>query len=639
MSFPPGFLDELRTRLSLADVIGRKVTWDARRSVPAKGDYWAPCPFHQEKTASFHVEDRKGFYYCFGCHAKGDMITFVMETENVSFPEAVEILAGEAGMQMPARDPRAQERADTRTRLTRVMEMAVQYCRMALASSAGSAAREYLDRRGLDAETQGRFELGYAPGRGAMTRALTGKGIPLEDLVSAGLTLRPDDGRSPFDNFRNRIMFPIRDGRGQAIGFGGRALDPNDRAKYYNSPATPLFDKGRALYNLGPAREAAGKSGRLIVAEGYMDVIALTRAGLADAVAPLGTAITLDQLHLLWKIAPEPILALDGDTAGIRAARKAMDLALPHLAPGRSLRFALMPPGQDPDDLLTSGGPEAVKAAIDAAIPLIDLLWTSLRDAADLSSPERRAGFDADLRSALTRIEDASVRGHYQMEIRDRRAALYEAQRPPRPTRAGSGSNWQRGTGRGGYGKFRRPEPVRATTRASSLVQDAAAAARILETQIIALALRHGAQVGEDALAALDLSDPLARRLMPMLLADPFNLPPEEHERLHALPHIAMHPLLRPGINAAHGVDTLHELINRHRAQASTAAEFDEFAAEYRDGGALPDASYQRLRDALDGAEAARTTPLHEDGGADDGKNGESNPLQKLLDQQIWRKE
>ena len=258
MSLPPGFLDELRNRLSLAQVVGRKVMWDQRKSNAGKGDFWAPCPFHQEKSASFHVDDRKGYYYCFGCHAKGDAISFVRETENVSFPEAIEILAREAGMPIPVRDPRAQEKADRRSELIAVMEQAVQWYRLQLKTTAAAEARDYLARRGLSPAAQERWEIGFAPpGWEGLREALGVKGISNDLMLEAGLLKPSDKGKAPYDTFRNRIMFPIRDARGKAIAFGGRAMDPSDNAKYLNSPETVLFDKGRSLYNHGPAREAA----------------------------------------------------------------------------------------------------------------------------------------------------------------------------------------------------------------------------------------------------------------------------------------------------------------------------------------------------------------------------------------------
>lgn len=453
MSLPPGFLDELRTRLSLGQVVGRKVMWDTRKSNQGKGDLWAPCPFHQEKSASFHVDDRKGFYYCFGCHAKGDAISFVRETENVDFMEAVKILAGEAGMPVPASDPRAQEKADLRTQLTDVMEQAVQWHKLQLQTAVASVARDYLARRGLSPEAQARWDIGFAPANGGVMAHLTGKGVDAKLVIEAGLAAESDRGGAPYDRFRGRIIFPIRDGRSRPIGLGGRSLDPDARAKYLNSPETPLFDKGRSLYNHAPAREAAGKGQPLIVAEGYMDVIALSEAGFGAAVAPLGTAVTEDQLRLLWRIAPEPIIALDGDTAGLRAAMRVIDIALPLLEAGQSLRFALMPEGMDPDDLIKSQGKGAMQTLLDGAIPMVQLLWRRETEGKNFDSPERKAALDKVLREKIKLIVDPSIRNHYGEAIKEMRWALFNPRKqagggfvkrgPQKPWSRGQES-WQR---------------------------------------------------------------------------------------------------------------------------------------------------------------------------------------------------
>jgi DNA primase len=430
MSLPHGFLDELKSRTSMAAVAGRKVMWDQRKSNQGKGDMWAPCPFHQEKTPSFHVDDRKGFYYCFGCHAKGDLFSFVQETENVSFMEAVEILAREAGMQMPARDPKAQQKADRRTQLATVMEQAVQYYRLQLKTAAAAAAREYLAGRGLTEDAQERWEIGFAPDiRQGLFRHLTDKGIAKDLIVGAGLSAKPDDGGAPYDRFRGRIIFPIRDARGRAIALGGRAMDPNARAKYLNSPETELFDKGRSLFNHGPARESAGKGAPLVVAEGYMDVIALSEAGFKATVAPLGTAVTEDQLHLLWRIDDEPIIALDGDTAGLRAAMRVVDLALPLIEAGKSLRFCLMPDGMDPDDLIRAQGASAMQRQLEASVPLMQLLWRRETEGKNFDSPERKAALDRSLRESIRKVKDPSLRRHYGDEVNRLRQDLFGGQR------------------------------------------------------------------------------------------------------------------------------------------------------------------------------------------------------------------
>jgi DNA primase len=428
MSLPPGFIDELRGRLSLAAVVGRKVMWDNRKTNQGKGDYWAPCPFHQEKSASFHVDDRKGFYYCFGCHAKGDAITFVRETENVSFGEAVEILAGEVGMPVPARDPRAVEKADERTKLSDVMEQAVQFYRLQLRTGAAAEARAYLARRGLSEAAQARWEIGFAPdARGALTQALTAKGIAPDLVEAAGLTMRSDGGGAPYERFRGRIIFPIRDARGRAVSLGGRAMRADVPSKYINGPETALFDKGRSLYNHGSARELAGKGQPLIVAEGYMDVIALGEAGFA-AVAPLGTAVTEHQLAMMWRIADEPVMALDGDKAGVKAALRVVDLALPLLEAGKGLRFAMLPGGMDPDELIKAEGRGAMQAVIAKAEPMVKLLWRRETEGRDYDSPERRAMLDKSLRAAIARIADPSIRAHYGEAIRALRAELFGAE-------------------------------------------------------------------------------------------------------------------------------------------------------------------------------------------------------------------
>ncbi|MEM0946165.1 MAG: DNA primase [Pseudomonadota bacterium] len=495
MSLPPGFLDELRNRLSIAQVAGRKVIWDTRKSNQGKGDMWAPCPFHQEKTASFHVDDRKGYYYCFGCHAKGDAISFVRETENVGFMEAVEILAREAGMTMPERDPRAQERADRRSLLVDVMEQAIQHYRLMLKTGAGAAARDYLAGRGLRDPVLERWEIGFAPeGWQGLWDHLKGKGIAEDLILAAGLAKPSTKGGQPYDTFRNRIIFPIRDAQGRAIAFGGRAMDPTDSAKYLNSPETDLFDKGRTLYNHGPAREASGKA-PLIVAEGYMDVIALAEAGFGATVAPLGTAVTKDQLKLLWRMHPEPVIALDGDTAGLRAAMRVIDLALPMIEAGQSLRFAIMPEGKDPDDLIRAEGPTAVQRVIDAALPMVRLLWRRETEGKTFDSPERKAALDKSLREALKRIGDTSVRSHYGAEIKALRLELFGQGRPERSWKP----NKQKGPS------------VLASTKSSLLAAADGGAEDVLrEAVILATLVTHPSVVERfvTALEGLDLTLP-----------------------------------------------------------------------------------------------------------------------------------
>jgi DNA primase len=483
MSLPPGFLDELRTRTSLSGVVGRKVMWNTRKSNPGKGDMWAPCPFHQEKSASFHVDDRKGYYYCFGCQAKGDAISFVRETENVGFMEAIQILAGEAGMEVPRSDPKAQEKADERTELAAVMEQAVQFFRLQLSTGAAAGARDYLQRRGLGVQALEQFEIGYAPnGWQGLFDHLTGKGVPAEQILAAGLAKASSKGKAPYDTFRHRIMFPIRDGRGRAIAFGGRAMDPEDKAKYLNSPETLLFDKGRSLYHHGPARAATGRGAPLIVAEGYMDVIALVTGGFEGAVAPLGTAITESQLQMMWRITDEPIIALDGDKAGLRAAQRLIDLALPLLEAGKSLRFALMPEGQDPDDLIRSKGAAAVQKVLDSALPMVQLLWDREIEGRDFDSPERKAALDKVLRDKIKLIKDPSIRGHYGQAIKDMRWQLFSNRR------ATGGSGFVK-MGRQGTWRKDAPLPPMQSTKSSVLAAGDSETRREIREAVILAAL------------------------------------------------------------------------------------------------------------------------------------------------------
>jgi len=506
MSLPPGFLDELRTRTSLSQVVGRKVMWDTRKSNQGKGDMWAPCPFHQEKSASFHVDDQKGYYYCFGCHAKGDAISFVRETENVGFMEAVEILARETGLPMPARDPKAQEKADWRTQLADVMEQAVQYFRLQLKTAAGSGARDYLAGRGLDEAAQERWEIGFAPDAWqGLWDHLRAKGVEEKQILAAGLAKPSQKGGKPYDTFRGRIMFPIRDARRRCIAFGGRAMDPNDNAKYLNSPETELFDKGRSLYNHAPAREAAGKGKPLIVAEGYMDVIAMAEAGFGATVAPLGTAITEDQLRLLWRVAPEPIIALDGDTAGLRAAMRVIDNALPLLEAGQSLRFAIMPQGLDPDDVLKAQGAGAMQTLLENAIPMVQLLWRRETEGKVFDSPERKAALDKDLRAIIKKIADSSIRSHYGQEINRLRGELFN------PRRA---SGARKGPWRDA------PKPVQASTKTSLLAAAGGEVHEVLrEAVIIATLVKHPSLLEsfESAFERVEMSGPDHRALQSLI--------------------------------------------------------------------------------------------------------------------------
>jgi DNA primase len=416
MRFTPQFLDELRARLSVSEVVGRRV------KLKKAGREWKGLsPFQQEKTPSFYVNDQKGFYHDFSSGKHGDIISFVMETDGVPFGEAVERLANMAGLPLPAATPDAARHEQRRKSLHDVMDLAARFFAETLASRLGAKARGYLADRAISPATQVQFRLGYAPGeKYALKEHLGKQGVSVEDMIETGLLVAGDDIPVPRDRFRDRVMFPITDLRGRVIAFGGRALEKDVPAKYLNSPETPLFHKGDNLYNHATARKATHDGAALIVVEGYIDVIAMVTAGFAGAVAPLGTALTESQLALLWKMADEPILCFDGDRAGQKAAYRAADLALPYLAPGKSLRFALLPEGQDPDDLVRSGGRGAVEEVIGAARPLADVIWSRELEGGSFVTPERRAALEARINELSNGIRDEVVRRYYRQDLADR---------------------------------------------------------------------------------------------------------------------------------------------------------------------------------------------------------------------------
>ena len=412
MTFPPQFLDEIRARVPLEGVIGKRV-----RLLRRGRELLGLCPFHKEKTPSFTVNEDKGFFHCFGCGAHGDVIGFIMRDEGLSFPEAVERLAGDAGLALPARDPRAEARERERHSLYGVVEAAAAWFEAALAEPRGDAARRYLDARGVDEETRAHFRLGFAPdSRTSLRTKLEQDGVTEAMMLEAGLVIAPDDGRAPYDRFRGRVIFPICDWRGRVVAFGGRALG-DGQPKYLNSPETPLFAKGSLLYGQHLAAPAARKAGRVIAVEGYMDVIALHQAGIAETVAPLGTALTEQQLESLWRLAEDPVLCFDGDEAGVRAAGRVVERALPLVNAGRSLRFALLPAGQDPDSMVReSDGRQAMTEIVDAAIPLSAQLWKAAAGGRLLDTPEARARVGKKLRDQVQRIPDRDVQNRYLFE-------------------------------------------------------------------------------------------------------------------------------------------------------------------------------------------------------------------------------
>jgi DNA primase len=420
MAIPASVLDEIRARVPLADVVGRKVRLQ-RSGRMLKGC----CPFHNEKTPSFYVYPDDGQFHCFGCGAHGSVFDFVMNTEGLGFREAAERLADEAGIDLPEETPEDRQRVQRALSLKEVMAWAARWFQEQLQGLSGANARAYVSKRGMAPETIRAFALGFAPAeRSYLKAAAQAAGIEEALAVEAGLLIAREEDGSVYDRFRNRLMFPIRDARGEVIAFGGRALD-DATAKYINSPETPLFQKGRTLFNLDRAAPAARKAGQIIVVEGYMDVIALAQAGVETAVAPLGTALTEDQMSLLWRVAPEPLLCFDGDAAGQKAAQRAAFRALEVVDPGRSLRFALLPEGQDPDDMVRKGGPSAFEAAIAKPTPMVDMIWHAQLAGREVATPEQRAGFRKSLRDLTRAIQNPSVRSFYDAEFSARTDRLF----------------------------------------------------------------------------------------------------------------------------------------------------------------------------------------------------------------------
>ena len=428
MRFDEHFLDEIKSRLRPSDVIGKTVKLRKQGR-----EYVGLSPFTKEKTPSFYVNDDKGQFFDFSSGKTGDLISFLQETERLTFVEAVERLAAEAGVPLPAVDPRAAEQEKQRQGLSDWLELAAQWFEAELRRPVGKAARDYLERRGLPEAEWARFRLGFSPGgRTALKDYLIAKGAHPGELVETGMLIAPEEGGAPYDRFRDRIIFPITDARGRVVSFGGRAMDPQARAKYLNGPETSLFHKGHLLYGLAESRKilAAAPSGEtppLAVVEGYMDVIACQRAGIA-AVAPMGTALTEEQMELLWRHHAEPTLCFDGDRAGIQAVGRAIDRALPILKPGKSFQFAVVEGGKDPDEVLREQGPAALRGQLADTVPFVEALFVRERDAENLDTPERKAGFKGRLRQIAATIADKDLQQAYREELLRRFDATFGRQ-------------------------------------------------------------------------------------------------------------------------------------------------------------------------------------------------------------------
>ena len=548
MRFGDHFLDEIRARLPVSQVVGRRV------ALKKKGrEYAGLSPFKIEKTPSFFVNDQKGFYHCFASGEHGDIFKFLMTTEGLSFPEAVERLAGEAGVPMPVRSEQTRERdaeiQDERQRLYALLEASAVFFRQQLTASCGTEARRYIERRGLQRETIATFGLGIAPSsRAALKDHLAKLGFTVPEMVSSGMLIGGDDIPVPYDRFRNRVMFPITDLKDRVIAFGGRALDPDQPAKYLNSPETPLFHKGHILFNAARARPHAHASNRIVVVEGYMDVVALAEAGFPSAVAPLGTALTEDQIKLLWRFVPEPTLCFDGDSAGRKAAFRAIDTVLPHLKPGLSVAFAFLPDGLDPDDLVRQRGPEAMAAILAAPRPLADVLFERELAAGDIATPERRAHLEQRLRDLTRAIVDGGVRAHYERDIRDRLYKAFRASANPREFRGAGQALRPAHTaplrranpagGRPGFGQSARTGPGVGVPSSDSLRNSAMALGTNValpqrEALLLRTAVNHPWLIEDHAedLAALSLSaEPLMRLREALLSAQSGEKPLDSNE-------------------------------------------------------------------------------------------------------------
>jgi DNA primase len=636
MRFSPQFLDELRARLPVSEVVGRRV------QLKKAGREWKGLsPFNKEKTPSFFVNDQKQAWFDFSSGKNGNIFDFVMLTEGVPFPEAVERLAGMAGVPLPKFSREDEAREEKRKTLHDVLELAAKFFETTLAARSGAKARGYLADRGLDPATQLKFRLGYASSeRFALKEHLGAQGVSVEAMVETGLLITGDDIPVPYDRFRDRVMFPITDFRGRIIAFGGRALAADAQAKYLNSPETTLFHKGGNLYNGAEARKAAHDGEPLIVVEGYVDVIAMVTAGYPATVAPLGTALTEDQLGLLWRMVDEPILCFDGDGAGRRAAYRAVDLALPRLRPGKSIRFALLPEGQDPDDLVRSGGREAVAEVLRSARPLADMLWVRETESASLDTPERRAALEARMHEVVRGIGDDAVRKYYAQDVSMRlRELLTPKAMVPQPERSrprygegrpggfrdggrGMGGPWQRGRS-----NVREPlAQASARLTASPIVRGFRSALPPREALILMAAINHPWLIENHAeeFAELEFRNPDADLIRRALLeigtdggaADPSVLRGAIEARglksaLARVEAAITHTADWPARAGAAGEDVAHwwtHVVTLHRKQRTLNRELKD--AERALGQEPTDANLAWLRDvqgrlsALDGSEA-----------------------------------
>ena len=580
MTLSPQWLDELRARTTLSAIIAPSV-----KLIRAGREWKACCPFHNEKTPSFTVNDDKHFYHCFGCGAHGDAIRFLTDQRGMPFMDAVKELAARAGMDVPAPDPKAKERADRASTLTDVMASVANWYAEQLNGLSGAEARDYLKRRGIESETIQRFGLGFAPdSRTALKRALEKLGE--EQLVETGMLIKPEEGGDSYDRFRGRLMFPIRDPRGRVIGFGGRIMGDGE-PKYLTSPDTPLFDKGRTLYNIDRASPASRAAKRLIVVEGYMDVIALDRAGIAEVVAPNGTAVTEAQLERMWRLDPSPIMCFDGDAAGRKAAIRAATRALPHITPERTLRFVELPSGQDPDDVITTGGREAFEALIANPEPLDARLWRRELEAQPLSTPEARAGLRQRLLDHAATIADQALARLYRQEWLDRFAETVT------PARSFERRPFSRN------GRWAPPEPpVTAKARAIAAAGIDAPTARAL---ILGFANYPEELPGHcEQLASLPIADKSTARMRDELVNAAFSGATLDRQAVATI--LGRDGATGPKALSAMGFSFTRRDSDPDRARSDLAAAVEIIAAAEEVDRALEDATERLKRDMTDEA-------------------------------------
>jgi DNA primase len=524
MRFTPDLLDEIRSRLPVSRVVERHV-----KLKRTGREHTGLSPFKTERTPSFTVNDQKGFYHCFASGEHGDIFTFVMKTEGLSFAEAVERLASEAGVPLPAPVTLDASKADHETRLRLCLEEACVFFQSALSSREGAAARAYVERRGLQTAEIKAFRLGFAPdSKSSLKVNLAEKGFSIAEMQDAGLLIHGDEIAVPYDRFRGRVIFPIADSKHRVIAFGGRALLPDQQPKYLNSPETVLFHKGHVLFNAAAARDASKAVQAVIVAEGYMDVIALKRAGFENAVAPLGTALTAGQLRLLWTMAPAPTLCFDGDSAGQKAANRALDTALPFLEPGRTLQFVFLPEGRDPDDMVSGGAKDALAQLLKSPKPLIDVLWSREEGRHPLSTPEQRASFEGRLMELAAKIEHKSLRFHYISALREKLRAVAKA-RPSASQRMSKTPPFRSPAGERGFARRTSPgnpmipgaEQRTSSLLGSKIVQAPQPTSAPREILIVSAILNHPWLLDEflDEIASAHFDDPDCVRLRDQILA------------------------------------------------------------------------------------------------------------------------